>query len=326
MPRALLALLLALSCAASVGAGGGWDERGYGPPDDHPVLEFGRSFLGRSESLRALRTVDASATTSLAKGSMVTSCDELGGVGNLSSTESPCVVPANASVSLPPGTWILGSGSLTLSPQSYVGCDAPGCLITVLLGGTLRVNHRARVHGGYVNVTAAAVEIIGLGASVDADGLADPDERRGWNTAGGGWNRPAKTTATAMPTRARGSGAKARRARRPDARFPPAQAARATRTPNSSSTPSPRGRRRPRREHPRGTQLAAAAAEAARGAAGGFGHAVASLRRRRRRLVARRVAAGCVVAKPASCVVAKPASCVVAKPASCVFAIVGRTR
>ena len=181
MPRALLALLLALSCAASVGAGGGWDERGYGPPDDHPVLEFGRSFLGRSESLRALRTADASATTSLAKGSMVTSCDELGGVGNLSSTESPCVVPANASVSLPPGTWILGSGSLTLSPQSYVGCDAPGCLITVLLGGTLRVNHRARVHGGYVNVTAAAVEIIGAGASVDADGLADRNERRGWN-------------------------------------------------------------------------------------------------------------------------------------------------
>ena len=101
MPRALFALLLALSCAASVGAGGGWDERWYGPPDDHPALEFGRSLLGRSESLRALRAADASATTSLAKGSMVTGCDELGGIGNLSSTESPCVVPANASVSLP---------------------------------------------------------------------------------------------------------------------------------------------------------------------------------------------------------------------------------
>ena len=197
MPRALLALLLALSCAASVGAGGGWDERGYDhPADDHPALEFAGSFLGRSESLRALRTVDASATTSLAKGSMVTSCDELGGIGNLSSTESPCVVPENASVSLSPGTWILGSGSLTLSPASSMGCDAPGCLITVLLGGTLRVNHRARVHGGYVNVTAAAVEIIGAGASVDADGLADPNERRGWNRPDesdgdpGGWNRP----------------------------------------------------------------------------------------------------------------------------------------
>ena len=197
MPRALLALSLALSCAASVGAGGGWDERGYDhPADDHPALEFARSFLGRSESLRALRTVDASATTSLAKGSMVTSCDELGGIGNLSSTESPCVVPENASVSLSPGTWILGSGSLTLSPASSMGCDAPGCLITVLLGGTLRVNHRARVHGGYVNVTAAAVEIIGAGASVDADGLADPNERRGWNRPDesdgdpGGWNRP----------------------------------------------------------------------------------------------------------------------------------------
>ena len=113
---------------------------------------------------------------------MVTSCDELGGIGNLSSTTDPCVIPPNTTTALTPGTWILGSGSLTMSPNASIGCDVPGCLFTVLLGGTLRVTERARIHGGYVNVTAAAVEIVGVDASIDADGSADPTERRGWRS------------------------------------------------------------------------------------------------------------------------------------------------
>ena len=125
------------------------------------------------------------------KGSMVTSCDELGGIGNLSSTTDPCVIPPNTTTALTPGTWILGSGSLTMSPNASIGCDVPGCLFTVLLGGTLRVTERARIHGGYVNVTAAAVEIVGVDASIDADGSADPTERRGWRS--GDENRRAST-------------------------------------------------------------------------------------------------------------------------------------
>ena len=182
------------------------------------------------------------------KGSMVTSCDELGGIGNLSSTTDPCVIPPNTTTALTPGTWILGSGSLTMSPNASIGCDVPGCLFTVLLGGTLRVTERARIHGGYVNVTAAAVEIVGVDASIDADGSADPTERRGWRS--GDENRRASTW---DPHAGAGFGGEGASCPRSSSTLPSPAAARGTRTTTSSST-APRGaRRRPSPGPPRGT-------------------------------------------------------------------------
>ena len=180
--RAVLVLVLALACAGSVGAGGGWeDAHAHTVETDFALPEFVKTFVGRNDVLRALHAGDPPPRPR-SKGSMVTSCDELGGIGNLSSTTDPCVIPPNTTTALTPGTWILGSGSLTMSPNASIGCDVPGCLFTVLLGGTLRVTERAMIHGGYVNVTAAAVEIVGVDASIDADGSADPTERRGWRS------------------------------------------------------------------------------------------------------------------------------------------------
>ena len=168
--RAVLVLVLALACAGSVGAGGGWEDAHAHTVDDFALPESVKTFVGRNDVvLRALHAGDPPPRPR-SKGSMVTSCDELGGIGNLSSTTDPCVIPPNTTTALTPGTWILGSGSLTMSPNASIGCDVPGCLFTVLLGGTLRVTERARIHGGYVNVTAAAVEIVGVDASIDADG------------------------------------------------------------------------------------------------------------------------------------------------------------
>ena len=117
--RAVLVLVLALACAGSVGAGGGWeDAHAHTVETDFALPEFVKTFVGRNDVvLRALRAGDPPPRPR-SKGSMVTSCDELGGIGNLSSTTDPCVIPPNTTTALTPGTWILGSGSLTVSPNA----------------------------------------------------------------------------------------------------------------------------------------------------------------------------------------------------------------
>ena len=63
-------------------------------------------------------------------------------------------------------------GSMTLSEGASLGCPDPGCLITVVLGGSLTLRGDARLSAGFVNVTAAEVVVSGAGGSIDADGLA----------------------------------------------------------------------------------------------------------------------------------------------------------
>ena len=59
--------------------------------------------------------------------------------------------------------------------------------LTVALGpaATLTLRPDARLHAGFLNVTAGVVAVVGPGARVDADQAGDPDETRGWTGVGG---------------------------------------------------------------------------------------------------------------------------------------------
>jgi hypothetical protein len=105
---------------------------------------------------------------------VITNCSgpELGGVGGFASANGTCVLPANTTATLQPGTWLIGSGSLTLSKGAKVRCVQPGCLITVVLGGELIVKGNAQLSAGFINITAATVAVVGAGASIDADAMA----------------------------------------------------------------------------------------------------------------------------------------------------------
>ena len=105
---------------------------------------------------------------------VITNCTgpELGGFGDFSQPNRTCVLPPNVTATLKPGTWLMGEGSLRLQRGSHLRCTQPGCLVTVVLGGALTVHPDARLSAGFINVTAAVVEILGPGASIDAAGTS----------------------------------------------------------------------------------------------------------------------------------------------------------
>ena len=96
--------------------------------------------------------------------------------------------PPPVTATLPSGTVIVGDGSLTLSPGAVLHCARPGCALTVALGpaATLTLRPDARLHAGFLNVTAGVVAVRRVPALASTRTKpADPDETRGWTGVGG---------------------------------------------------------------------------------------------------------------------------------------------
>ena len=159
---------------------------GHAPGDDDAASarrEARRSAVGLAPAFSR-----ADATSSSPR--VVSDCASIhsDATGNLSDATGPgCVLPPNVTATLPSGTVIVGDGSLTLSPGAVLHCARPGCALTVALGpaATLTLRPDARLHAGFLNVTAGVVAVVGPGARVDADQAGDPDETRGWTGVGG---------------------------------------------------------------------------------------------------------------------------------------------
>ena len=160
---------------------------GHAPGDDDASVRASRgASVPRSGLAPAFSRADATSSSPR----VVSDCASIhsDATGNLSDATGPgCVLPPNVTATLPSGTVIVGDGSLTLSPGAVLHCARPGCALTVALGpaATLTLRPDARLHAGFLNITAGVVAVVGPGARVDADQAGDPDETRGWTGVGG---------------------------------------------------------------------------------------------------------------------------------------------